>query len=215
MSLCLTVGAQAGLLFSYSRLAVKDLDQMNKLVLDKIKESKHEHGGDKTVPLKEALQAVFSRPNEDFLIEKILPPLHNELDELGTWEKAIKALVKESLGALHNAKAFTPQAQVTYAIFLENLVTELKPKVADDFERGIIKQISDAKVELTKEAIAERQLRMMKESVSPSAIAQAVLDGYEAAQASAAAEAAAKASRPDGAAKNDATDKDKDKTEKK
>ncbi len=178
LTLVLSFAVQAGLLFSYNRLALKDLDQMNKLIVEKIKESRKERG-DKTMPLKEALQAVFSRPNEDFLIEKVLPPLRNELEEHGAWEKTVKSLVKESLGALENAQAFKPQAQVTYAIFLENLVAELRPKVAEDFERSILMQIREAKLELTKEANSERRLRMMKEGTSPSALAKAVLETYE------------------------------------
>jgi len=178
MPLLLTLTAQAGLLFSYNRLALKDLDQMNHLVLEKIKEAKGA-GGNKTVPLKEALQAVFSRPNEDFLIEKVLPPLKNELEELGGWEHSVKALVKEALGALGNPKAFKPEAQVTYEVFLENLVSELKPKVSETFERSVIAQIRDAKIVLTKEAVSERKLRMMKDSISPSDLAQTVLAAYE------------------------------------
>ncbi len=193
LTLCLTLAAQAGLLFSYSRLALKDLDQMNKLIKDKIKESKKE-SGDKTMPLREALQAVFSRPNEDFLIEKVLPPLKNELDELNAWERTVKALLKESIGALTNPKAFKPEAQVTYAIFLENLVSELKPKIGEEFEHSVLTQIRDAKIELTNEAASERHLRMMKESVSPSLLAQAALEAHEqAAKATATAPVAAPA----------------------
>jgi hypothetical protein len=51
------LNAQAGLLFNYSQLATKDLDEMNQLVNDKISESKKAYSG-KNVPLKEALQAI-------------------------------------------------------------------------------------------------------------------------------------------------------------
>jgi uncharacterized protein YxeA len=50
LTLCLSFAAQAGLLYTYNRLALKNLDQMNRLVKDKIKES-HNEGGDKTLPL--------------------------------------------------------------------------------------------------------------------------------------------------------------------
>ena len=174
MSMVVTSVSQAGLLFSYNRLALKDLDDMSRLVKDKIKES-HKETGDKSIPLKEGLQAVFSRPNPDFLIEKILPPLKSELDDLGAWERSLKSLVKEALGALKNPGAFKPEAQVTYLVFLENLVSELRPRSKEKFETALLEQIRDAKIVVTDGAQKERQLRMMKETTSPSALAEQVL----------------------------------------
>src|SRR4051794_25124713 len=83
--------ASAGLLFKYHQLVVKDLDQMNALVSDKIKESKKSYAG-KVVPLKEALQAVLSRPNEDSMLDKVLPPLRAELEDQRGWEHSVSTL---------------------------------------------------------------------------------------------------------------------------
>ncbi len=182
ISLCITVllasQAHAGLLFNYSQLALKDLDQMNKLVRSKVQESK-KSGGDKNIPLKEALQAVFSRSNEDFMIEKLVPQLKVELEEHEGWETAVSALVKEALGALKNPKAFQPVVQVTYQIFLENIISEMKPRAGEPFENKILTQIRDAKADVTKEAANERRLRVMKTSVSVSQLADAVLKAHE------------------------------------
>jgi len=178
ITLLLVAQAQAGLLFNYSQLALKDLDQMNKLVRAKIQESK-KSGGNKVIPLKEALQAIFSRSNEDFMIEKIVPHLKTELEEHDAWESSIQALVKEAIGALKNPKAFKPVVQVTYQIFLENIISELKPRLSEDFENRIVTQIRDAKIELTKEAMNERRLRVMRASPSPSAVADSVLKDFE------------------------------------
>lgn len=192
--LLVTPVAMAGLLFPYNRLALKDLDQMTKLVKDKIQESRKEKA-DQIVPLKEALQAIYSRPNEDFLIEKIVSPLRNELDEHDAYEDTTRALVKEAIGALKNPKAFGGVAQVTYGIFLENLMAEMKPHAADNFEHSILVQIRDAKIELSKEAKNERRLKMMKELGSPSDVAAVILKESDEAEAKkkAAAEEAAKA----------------------
>lgn len=170
--------AHAGLLFPYSRLALKDLDQMNKIIQGKIAESQ-KASGDRVVPLREALQAVFSRPNSDFMIEKVLGPLKNELDDQGLWESALTALVREALGALKNTRAFSPEVQVTYAIFLENMVAEFKPRASDEFERSLLKQIRSAKIVITKEAQKERKLRMMAELMSPSEMADQILKPIE------------------------------------
>lgn len=167
--------ANAGLLFNYSQLATKDLDQINKLVNDKVKESKKTPSG-KVIPLREALQAVYSRPNEDDMIDKVVAPLRSNLDELDAWEKTISQLTDEAIGALKHPRTFKPVVQVTYAIFLENLLAEIKPLVKDDgFERKIAERIRDAHLEITKEAQDERALRMMKSLTSPSDIAIQIL----------------------------------------
>ena len=178
--------ANAGLLYPYSRLALKDLDQMTKLVQEKIKESR-KAGGDQTIPLKEALQAVFSRPNDDDMIEKIMTPLRTELDEHSAYEKSLRSLVKEAMGALRNPKAFGAEAQVTYAIFLTNVISEIKPKAGDSFEYAVLKSIKDAKIEISKSANTEFGLRMMKSLRSPSEIATEALAGVEKAKAASAA----------------------------
>ncbi|MEK2644407.1 hypothetical protein [Bdellovibrio sp. BCCA] len=168
--------AQAGLLFNYSQLALKDLDQMNKLVSDKVKESK-KTGSGKAVPLKEALQAVYSRPNDDDMIEKIVAPLRSNLDELESWEKTVSQLTDEAINALKNPRAFKPVVQVTYVIFLENLMAEIKPYLKQEgFEKKIVERIRDAKIEVSKEAANERKLRMMKDTGSPSQIAEKILN---------------------------------------
>lgn len=191
----LVEGAQAGLLFNYSQLALKDLDQMNKLVRAKIAES-NKAGGDKAIPLKEALQAIYSRSNEDFMIEKLLPPLKLHLEELDQWEPSIKALTKEAIGALRNPKAFKPVVLVTYQVFLENLISEFKPKSSESFEKSILEQIRDAKIELPKEMVQERKMRVMKESMSPSEIAEKLLKESEDSLAKAAAETPRKSPDP-------------------
>lgn len=167
--------AQAGLLFNYSQLALRDLDQMNKMVNDKVKEAKKSSSG-KAVPLKEALQAVYSRPNDDDMIEKIVAPLRSNLDELGAWEKTISQLTDEAINALKNPRAFKPVVQVTYVIFLENLLAEIKPLLQKEgFERKIAERIRDAKIEVSKEAVNERRVRTMKTTSSPSELAEKIL----------------------------------------
>ncbi len=175
----LTTEALAGLLFKYHQLVVKDLDQMNALVADKIKESKKAYAG-KIVPLKEALQAVLARPDEDSMIDKILPPLRAELEDQNSWEKAVSSLTDEALNALRVTRNFHGDVQVTYAVFLENLMAEIKPLAhKGGFEKKILEKIRDAKVEITKEAVKESTLRRMKETVSPSKIAETLIKEAE------------------------------------
>lgn len=165
----------AGLLYNYSQLALKDLDQMSKIIRDKITESQ-KAGGDRVIPLKEAFQAVYSRSNEDGMIEKIVNPLRSALDENNAYESTIKALVKEAIGAIKNPKAFKPVIQVTYVIFLENIMAEMKAKATEEFEKSVLLMIRDAKIEVSKEAQKERRLRVMKETISPSLLAEQILN---------------------------------------
>jgi len=152
---------------------------MNTLVKNKLKESKNAYAG-KVVPIKEGLQAVYSRPNGDDMIERLSPPLRAVLEEEDVTEKVFSDLVTEATNALTNTKNFKKEVQVTYAIFLENIISEFKPGLKKDaFEYKIIKKIADADIELTKDAQKDRKLRLMQESASPSAIAKKVLLDFE------------------------------------
>jgi hypothetical protein len=194
----ISLAAEAGLLFNYAQLKTKDLDEMAKIVSKKVAESAAE-GGDKSIPLKEALQAVYARPNEDFMIEKIVGPVKNALDEQQAYEEVVKELVKESIGALKNPKAFRPVIQNTYLVFLENLVLEFKPKIAQSFENGILVKVRDAEIEVTKQAKDERITRVMRAAISPSELAKGILEVKEKSdkEAAEAAEAAKKKSEDD------------------
>lgn len=182
VSLLFGLNANAGLLHTYNELTVMDLDQMNALVQEKIKESKKADA--KVVPLKEALQAIYSRPDADRMIEKVASPVRFELDELGEYQRIMRELVEEALNALKRTRNFKPSVQVTYIVFLENFMGENKKAATreDGFERGLIKKIKKAKIKLTKEAINERNVKGFKEKRSPSETAAAVLEGIEQAE---------------------------------
>jgi hypothetical protein len=165
--------SSAGLLYNYSQLTLKDLDQMNEMAQKKVKEFKKD--GSVEI-LKEGVQAVYSRPNDDAMVEKVITPLRNELDEQEQWETTMDALVQEAIDALKNPKAFKPVVQNTYAIFLENVISDFKPFAErEGHERKVIKMIRDAKIEMSKEAINERKLRTMSNHKSPSEIADQVM----------------------------------------
>lgn len=178
--------AVAGLLFTYHQLAVKDLDQMNGLVAQKLTESKKSTDG-KHVPLKEVLQAIYSRPNEDGMIDKVVAQVRSGLEEQEMYEKVIQQLTDEAINALKNPKNFKPDVQVTYAVFLENIMSELKPRLKEDgFERRLMLKIQNSEIEITKQAKNERIVRMMKNPISPSETAKLILEFADAQKAEAA-----------------------------
>lgn len=156
---------------------------MNDLAKKKVKEFKKD--GSVEI-LKEAVQAIYSRPNDDGMVEKVVTPLRNELDENDQWEVTMDQLVQEAINALKNPKAFKPVVQNTYAIFLENVVADFKPFAEKDgHERRVIRMIADAKIEMSKEAINERKLRTMSVHKSPSELASNVLSSVMKAEAEA------------------------------
>lgn len=152
---------------------------MNKMVQDKVKESKKADA--KTVPLKEGLQAVYSRPDADRMIDKVITPLRLELQDLGQYDRIINQLTDEALNALTNTRNFRPPVQVTYAIFLENLMADSRhlAEAEDNLERKLLKKIKKAHIKITKEAANERRVRGLAEARSPSEIATDILDQIE------------------------------------
>lgn len=179
VTIIFALNSQAGLLYTYNQLTLKDVDQMNALVKNKLKESKGAGSG-KVVPIKEGLQAIFSRPNSDDMIEKISAPLRAALEQEDATEKVFGDLITEAINALTNTRNFKKEVQVTYAIFLENIISEFKPNLRkENFEYKMVKRIADSSIELTKDAQKDRKLRMMRESTSPSVIAKKVLEDFE------------------------------------
>jgi hypothetical protein len=191
--------ASAGLLYNYPQLLPMDLDQMNHLVKKKVAEYKKDGS---TQILKEAVQAVYSRPNDDGMIEKIIVPLRNELDENDNWEPVMESLVQEAIGAMKNPKAFKPVVLNTYAVFLENVIADYKPFAEKPgHERKMIEKIRDAKIELTKAEEDERKLRTMSNHKSPSEIATSVMEDVKKVQADNAKTADAEKAKGDEKAK--------------
>jgi hypothetical protein len=189
----------AGLLYQYHELTLMSLDQMNKIVRDKLKESKHADA--KTVPLKEGIQAVFSRPDQDRMIEKVIAPLRSELQDMDQYDRTMTALTEEALNALTNTRNFKPSVQVTYAVFLENLMADSRKAAEEDgsLEQKLLQKIKKANIKVTKEAENERRVRGgLPDSKSPSEIAASILEEIDKAKKERAeAEKAEKEKKPE------------------
>lgn len=159
--------------YLFSDLALKDLDQMNKIIKAKIIESR-KAVSNKEAALVEGLKIVYSRPNQDGLIEKIVSSLKSELEEQEFWEKAVDQIATESIEILKDKKA-SRKKQVTSWIILENIISEIKPRKAEAFEKSILEKIHSSKIEISSAAKNERKINMMNQSKSPSEIAAQIL----------------------------------------
>ena len=162
---------------SYNRLKLMDLDQMTELLQQKVKEFKRTG---RTEALQEGLQICLSRPDEDTLVEKTISIVRNPLEDIDQWESSVENLVDTNLEIFKNMKAHSSD-QVTAGIILENVISEFKPQfqkqyVNPGFESRIIEKIAAAKVEFNRKAVSERKLTLMRGAVSPSLLAQKLMD---------------------------------------
>jgi hypothetical protein len=127
----------------------------------------------------EALSISLSRTNEDAVAEKLLDTVRYTIESPDIWERSLDSVVQKSIDKLQD-ETMAPEDQVTYMIILENLVSEFKPEFVKQykspkFETNIIEKIARAKLEVSDSAQAESRLNLMKEQLSPSALAQSLI----------------------------------------
>lgn len=166
--------------YTYARLKVMDLDQMNDLMLEQAREFKRTSDAQ---ALQEGLLICLSRPDEDSVVEKVISTVKTPLEDNGLWESTVENLIAESITAIKDGGRSSAD-QVTYSIVLENLISELRPDFikqykSPGFESRVIEKIAAADVQLNGPARAERKLNLMKGGASPSQIAQRLLDKRE------------------------------------
>lgn len=161
--------------FVYHQLAMKDLDEMTAYVKEQIKASKAD-GADRTEVLRTTLFTIFARPDEDGMIDKIIGPLRTEIDEHVSWELLIRDLATAATSLLQDPRSAKGPEQVTNAIVLQNVIAMLKPAARKSgWERQVLNKIAEAGIKLTKASRDERKLRLMKDTQSPSTMAEQVL----------------------------------------
>jgi len=166
--------------YTYARLKVMDLDQMNDLMLGQAKEFKKTNDPQ---ALKEGLLMCLSRPDEDSVVEKVIDTVKTPLEDNGLWESTVTSLVDEAVAIMKDASRGSAD-QVTYSIVLENLISDMKPEFVKQykspgFESRMIEKIAATEVDLNSQAKAERKLNLMRASSSVSQIAQKLLEKRE------------------------------------
>ncbi len=170
--------ALADLQFDYKQLILKDLEQMGEYVERQLKI--YETDGTSITPLSDSVQYLFSRPDDDGVIGKLLPTVQQNLEERNEWNKVLVYLTNECLEVLKNDEKHSASKQITALIILENIISETKPEVRrGDFAKDLLKKIEDADIDISKKAKNERKLRAMKAFVSPSKLAERVREEME------------------------------------
>lgn len=163
-------------IYVYHRLIMKDLDQMDKFVQERIVQSKIQLL-EKEPLLYEALLTLYSRPNLDNLIEKIGPSLHAELISQDLDNKLYSQLINEALTALksENTSKIKIDTQLTYLILLENWLIEFRPKIKSLEIKKWFQKIADANITLTKKQLKQAKIHMPYNLKNPSEIAREIL----------------------------------------
>lgn len=172
-----TVTADREISFSYSKLKLWDLDQMSELLQQKVKQFKKTNT---LLPLEQGLEICLSRPDEDSLVEKTISIIKNPLDDNNAWESTVETLVDKSINRI-KSNGVHPSDQVTAGVVLENIISEFKPDFSKQyespgFETRIIERIAAAELEFSRAAAKERKLNLMRTSLSPSGIAERLIE---------------------------------------
>ncbi len=163
--------------YTYSRLKLLDIDEMNDLVLRRVKEYRKSKG---ETLMEEALMISLSRPNDDNVLEKLINTVRFSLESEDQWEGLVESVVDFSISKLKN-ETTAPVDQVTYLTALSNLLLEFKPEfykpdVSPVFEKNITARIAEANIIVSDEARKESSLNSMYAVPDPSAMAQNILD---------------------------------------
>lgn len=164
----------AKLEYQSTQLITKDLEQMSELFQNKTKLAKKD-ADNQNEYYKEAVTLLFSRPNEDGLIDTVFNNVKYSWADEGLYSIIFKAVTREAIDEIKNEKA-SLKDRVTYWVILENVMSEFKPKLnsKDALAQEIFSQIRDANIEISSKLKNERKLTSMKEAASPSKVAEKI-----------------------------------------
>lgn len=160
-------------IFVYHRLMMKDLEAMNRYLIDKVEKSRVE---DQLHHLSEAALTLFSRPNNDNQISKIISTLGSELNIHDLSSVVYNKMIDEALaGVKDEGNIISAEAQITYLIALENWMLEFKPRSHEDPYFEIYKKISESKLGIPKKSSRAANARMPYRLIEPSKLAAEIL----------------------------------------
>lgn len=155
----------------YQELMIKDYDEMLALVHSFTKKARQGSDSDAEAAryYGRAMKLIFSRPDSDNMIAKLLPEIHRELSGMSVYDETLEAL---TVDAILTAKSGTSSviAQTTALVELENILGEVKPEMANGSAaaRRIVQRIHDANIDVSDEVRRERRLRGMFKTSNPS-----------------------------------------------
>lgn len=180
-------GGAIGPNFKYSELMIKDYDEMLEMVQSYVGKARDLAGEDGTAnedeaisQLRQALKLIFSRPNSDNMVAKLVPEVRRVLVGFNAYESSVSAVANEAIGYVKNDEA-PVSVQSTSLFVLDNILADIRPEVeANASLHAVVEHIRDAKLSMSREVNKERSLRGMFNTKSPSDIAREMLKHLEA-----------------------------------
>lgn len=175
-------GGSIGPNFKYNELMIKDYDEMSNMVTTMVNKAKDLAGEDGSQnedevvrELRQALKLIFSRPNSDNMVAKLVPEVRRVLVGFNAFESSVAAVANEAVGIVKNEDA--PVSVKSTALFvLDNVLSEIRPEAeANPNMRQIIENIKNARLSISDDVKKERKVRGMFSSKSPSDIARDML----------------------------------------
>lgn len=168
--------------YKYSDLVIRDYDEMFKQVQARIKSARKHikedgEGGEREAieELRDALKLIFSRPNSDNMVAKLVPEVRRELAGFSAYEDTMSSIAAECLARVKEDNV-TVARRSTDLFVLENMITEMKPEVQGNADiQRIVKRIADAKIHIPDDVIKDRKIRSMFKTKNPSEMADEIL----------------------------------------
>jgi len=179
---------QFGPNYKYNELMIKDYDEMLAMVLDMVKKSQTATNKEDTAGEGEAVEwlgratkLIFSRPDSDNMVAKLLNEVRRELQGFNSYEDTIAGIAEE---ALTNAseKSNTISVQSTALVILENVLREIRPAVLNSNNselRRVVEKVAAANLRISDEVKKDRRMRGMFLTKNPSEDAEKILKAYD------------------------------------
>ncbi|HAG92027.1 MAG TPA: hypothetical protein DCL41_09150 [Bdellovibrionales bacterium] len=170
---------------NYHKLMLMDLEQMQDQVRKYIRFAKQDFAvadedpeaeASGFVNLKKALRMIFSRPDAENYVAKLVPEVRRELAVYRSYYRVIDELAEEGIQAFDRSLGVSTVTLATYTFMLENIMGEIQAEARIQPElKATIEKIARADIKVPRDVIQERKLSGMFLTESPSEMAQRIL----------------------------------------
>ena len=162
---------------TYKTLKILDLDDMSDLLYEKANDYKRNN---RLQALREGTMIAFARPNEEVILDKILNIVRNPLEDADEWESTVEQMVGQAVNTIKDSGAPATD-QVTASVVLENVLSEFKPQFVKQYQSGgfettVVERIAASNLSFSKQAEQEKKLNQMKSGLTPSQLAQKLVE---------------------------------------
>ena len=162
---------------TYKTLKILDLDDMSDLLYEKANDYKRNN---RVQALREGTMIAFARPNEEVILDKILNIVRNPLEDADEWESTVEQMVGQAVNTIKDGGAAATD-QVTASVVLENVLSEFKPQFVKQYQSGgfettVVERIAASNLSFSKQAEQEKKLNQMKSGLTPSQLAQKLVE---------------------------------------